>query len=75
MNRTRTKYGPPAPRAVAEVCKRRRSDGPTPCYWPACTCGEDCEPEKGHFGLGLAAGIALAFFVVVLVVAIAGVFT
>lgn len=29
-------------KTLADICKRRRYDGPTPCWWPEC----DCEHER-----------------------------
>ncbi len=26
------------PADISEICVRRRYDGPTPCFWPDCTC-------------------------------------
>jgi len=28
------------PLDLSEVCRERRTDGPTPCYWPECDCDQ-----------------------------------
>lgn len=35
----------PYPADLAEICRERREEGPTPCWWPQCDCdGKPPEP-------------------------------
>lgn len=44
----RSRVPRPYPANLADVCKRRRFYGPTPCLWPECECTGSCADKPNH---------------------------